>query len=140
MASLWSPSSPAEGIAEFFYRYFRLRRNFLPAFVMFSDVVGKSGEKYAKYILDNGLGTVAVSETKVNGNSGNLITAWIWSVDEEATYKWLEDASKHPNLGEVSLEKYRKDSERRMAKEGYAPQQISYKLGEIIERVTRTEG
>ena len=46
-------------------------------FVIFSSV-SIHGEKLAKYIKRNKLGDIATLPSRINGNSGNRLKAWLW--------------------------------------------------------------
>lgn len=63
-----------------------------PAHYIFSDADSyHNGRRFEAFIKDNKLGTVVSCESKLNINSGNTITTWIWVVDKEACVKWIID-------------------------------------------------
>ena len=74
----------------------RLVFNYRFAHVFFTDVSGKyrskgrspSGWALAAYIKKHKLGKVVMSETRINPNSGNALTAWIWTVSKTNLNKW----------------------------------------------------
>ena len=66
------------------------------AHVVFSDVVGghrsdASGESFAAYITENGLGTVIRSPIRSNPNTYNRIAVWIWTPNKRACKQHLKD-------------------------------------------------
>ena len=52
----------------------------------------KYGVAFAKFIQENKLGKVVRADGKFhkNPNSGNMLTAWIWTLDEKAIDAWLK--------------------------------------------------
>lgn len=61
-------------------------------FVIFTDVASRSaGKRLHKFILENRLGEVTKSKTRVNGNTDHKIIMWTWSVNHTALKKWWED-------------------------------------------------
>ena len=65
------------------------------AHVVFSDVVGRrynaSGELFAAYITENGLGTITRSPIRSNPNTYNRIAVWIWTPNKRACKQHLKD-------------------------------------------------
>ena len=54
----------------------------------------KYGVAFAKFIEENRLGKVVRADSKFhkNPNSGNMLTAWIWTLDEKAIDAWLKES------------------------------------------------
>ena len=50
-----------------------------------------SGWAMEEFINANNLGKVIMSETRVNPNSGNKLTAWIWTVSRNKLKKWQKE-------------------------------------------------
>ena len=61
-----------------------------------AGVQAKYGVTFAKFIEDNKLGKVVRADSKFhkNPNSGNMLTAWIWTLDEKAIDAWLKESLK----------------------------------------------
>jgi len=47
-----------------------------------------AGRQLEKFIKHNNLGTVVRTKSKVNPNSGNLLSVWLWAVNNTAFKKW----------------------------------------------------
>ncbi len=61
------------------------------ALYFFTDTAsGKYGKMLAKYIEENGLGSITKSDNKRNPNSGRIIICWVWSVNKAKFKKWYE--------------------------------------------------
>lgn len=56
--------------------------------VVFSQGVGEYGNKFAAFIRSKHLGTVKGSRPALNPNTGNIVTAWIWTLDRDRLKKW----------------------------------------------------
>ncbi len=53
------------------------------AFFLFTDIGKKiAGKNLEKYIIKHKLGTITKSPAKVNPNSGNSLTIWIWAIQK----------------------------------------------------------
>ncbi len=66
------------------------------AYLIFSCRAGeKAGHRLATYIKQNGLGKVARTKSRTNPNSGNLLSAWLWSVNNTTYKAWLN--KNHPD-------------------------------------------
>ncbi|MFA5695834.1 MAG: hypothetical protein WC917_00010 [Bacilli bacterium] len=53
------------------------------AFYMFSDIQRKrSGKNLCKFIKKHKLGLITQSPSRVNPNSGNSLTIWIWTINK----------------------------------------------------------
>ena len=60
------------------------------AYLVFScQSVEVSGRKLATYIRQNNLGTIARTRCKVNPNSSNLLSVWLWSVNNKTLKEWV---------------------------------------------------
>lgn len=87
-------TSEKKAIQEFLHR---TKRNRYFRFVIFSQADGawarvpNYGVKFAAFIETNKLGTLTMSNTAVNPNTGNKVTVWIWSVDWDALKKWAKE-------------------------------------------------
>lgn len=58
-------------------------------FMIFTDITRrKNGKNFAAFIRKNELGIVMKSRSRVNGNSGNPITIWVWDINDRALNKW----------------------------------------------------
>lgn len=59
------------------------------AFILFTGIVrDDSGQKFAEYIRRHGLGNVRAGTETKNPNSGNIINAWVWSVNGSKLEQW----------------------------------------------------
>lgn len=59
------------------------------AFILFTDITTSvRGRKLSKYITDNNLGDIIKTASKVNPNSGNRVTVWVWAVNEKRLLAW----------------------------------------------------
>lgn len=47
------------------------------------------GERFAAYILENGLGEIIETGTHINPNSKNKLKVWVWTVDHDAVKEHL---------------------------------------------------
>lgn len=62
-----------------------------PCFYLFTEETEtKRGKELKKFIEKNKLGTVYATKSKLNTNSGNDITAYIWEVDKKAVEKYAD--------------------------------------------------
>lgn len=62
----------------------------LPAHFVFSDADKlENGYRFEKFLKDNNLGEVVRCESRLNVNSMNVITTWIWVVNKEAVFNWM---------------------------------------------------
>lgn len=58
-------------------------------FYIFTDTrESVSGRNLARFITANGLGKIQKSPTKLNGNSGNWLTVWTWTVAQANCRKY----------------------------------------------------
>lgn len=61
------------------------------AYIIFSGVrEERYGQEFAALIKKYKLGTITKAPAKKNLNSGNVILAWIWTLDRRAIQKWAE--------------------------------------------------
>ena len=73
-----------------------------PAFFIYSqagtptDITGRGGygDYFTSFILEEGLGTVQITEPALNENSGNLIRVYLWTVNQDAFKAWTGKAKK----------------------------------------------
>lgn len=67
-------------------------RHTVPAFIIFSHHAGnRRGKSLRALIEKKGLGTVWTSDARKNENSGNHIVVYVWTVDQPAFVKWIEE-------------------------------------------------
>jgi len=70
------------------------------SWLMFSHATIYQGqkvcEKLVKYIHDNGLGKVTVTEPTTNPNSYHTIIVYLWLIDWPAYTKWVVDHTPQP--------------------------------------------
>lgn len=67
-----------------------------PAFFIFSQAGTATkatdgaayGDYFRDFIHEEGLGTVVATNPALNENSGNLVTVYTWTVDQDAFKKW----------------------------------------------------
>lgn len=67
-----------------------------PAFFIYSqagtptDITGRGayGDYFTSFIIEEGLGTVQMSEPALNENSGNLVRVYLWTVNQDAFKAW----------------------------------------------------
>lgn len=72
-----------------------------PAFLIFSQANSQSdpdgntyGDYFKGFIEAEGLGTVQETEPKLNKNSGNLVKAFLWTVNQEMFDVWKPKKAK----------------------------------------------
>ena len=66
------------------------------ALVLFTDAIGNNnGNKFAKFIKKNKLGTLQASPIRRNHNSGNRIRSWVWSVNKPNLKKFYKKIIGH---------------------------------------------
>ncbi len=59
------------------------------AFFVFTDQVSEgNGTSLAKFIVENNLGRITKSRSKVNPNTGNTIKVWVWEIKHGNLKKW----------------------------------------------------
>lgn len=59
------------------------------AYYFFSDIKQKiTGKKLVKLILTQKLGIITKCPTKINPNTGNSLTMWIWAINRKALKKY----------------------------------------------------
>ncbi|MFA6325057.1 MAG: hypothetical protein WCX46_02405 [Candidatus Paceibacterota bacterium] len=69
----------------------------LPTFILFTGVTKeKYGSNLEKFILKNKYGTITKTKSKLNSNSGNQITAWIWTLNKKNLVKKLNTIKVEP--------------------------------------------
>lgn len=82
--------SPESAVRAFYDQRFYGGQKYGHAYAVFTDHTnGKTyGKALAKYIKENGLGTVTAMRSKMNPNSGNVIKLYVWTVNRQAMTKW----------------------------------------------------
>lgn len=62
-------------------------------YIVFSQAGKNShyGEVFAKYILDNNLGSLVETDWHVNPNSKNQLKVWVWTTDHHALDTWWKE-------------------------------------------------
>lgn len=71
--------------------------NILFSHVLFTEVIGDGGygRQLSAYVKKHHLGTVVMSSTSTNPNTGNRIRCYIWTIDKPAIKAWwLKHCSK----------------------------------------------
>lgn len=65
---------------------------FTGAFALFTcPTKNKYGERFKKYIEKHKLGSVVETERRKNPNSGNMLRAYLWTLDKKACQKHYQD-------------------------------------------------
>jgi hypothetical protein len=65
------------------------------AFIIFSQVEPSDyGTQFAEYIRKNKLGRVSKSRKKLNPNSDNFVTMFVWEINREKTFKHYKKLNK----------------------------------------------
>jgi len=81
--------TPKSIIKDICYERIVERKGF--AFAIFTDICRQNkGKALAKFILDNNLGTITESKSKVNPNSRNPLKIWTWAVDQKRLSKYWD--------------------------------------------------
>ena len=66
------------------------------AYIIFSCQSNEpAGRQLSAYIRQKNLGTIIKTKSKINPNSGNKITAWLWAVNNKELQEWI--SNKLPN-------------------------------------------
>ena len=62
-------------------------------FILFTEVKEKGedrGEKLARYIKENKLGSVVKTPTRINPNSDNKLHCFIWTINKKNLKEWIK--------------------------------------------------
>ncbi len=66
------------------------------AFFVFTDEVSEgNGTSLAKFIVENNLGRITKSRSRVNPNTGHTIKIWVWEIKHDNLKKWRKKNNKN---------------------------------------------
>jgi len=61
------------------------------AFLIFTDINKKKhGKKLHKYIINNNLGQITKSPSKINPNSKHSLAIWLWTLNKPNLKQWWQ--------------------------------------------------